>query len=80
MGSWANDHQLIALMRAYVVASNRVENLAGRSDVPVEVVETCRAAQRQAAADYEEALLARGWHIPGLLSSTSTSPRGALTF
>lgn len=70
MGSWTSDQQLIALMRAYVVASNRLENFAGRPDIADEVVDACRVAQRRAAVEYEEALVARGWQIPGLLSGT----------
>ncbi len=79
MGSWTSDRQLLALMRGYVVATNRLEVLEARSAVfeagvrvDTDELRAVRAAQRDAARSFEEALLARGWQIPGV-----SAPPGA---
>ncbi len=73
MGSWTSDRQLLNLMRSYVVATNRLEVLEARLGVlearvavHSDELATMRAAQREAARCFEEALVARGWQIPGL--------------
>ncbi len=65
MGSWVNDSQLLVLMRSYLAAVNRLDQ-AHRDGEPDDEVELLRADKRAAARSYEEALLARGWQIPGL--------------
>ena len=65
MASWTNDSQLHALMRAYLAAVAQLEQ--ARDDaLPDADVERLRSEKRAAAKAYEEALLARGWQIPGL--------------
>jgi hypothetical protein len=60
-----NDSALHALMRAYVAAAARLDQ--ARDDrLPEHELEQLRSAKRDAARAYEEALLARGWQIPGL--------------
>lgn len=65
MASWTNDGQLHALMRAYLSAVSRLDEAIqdGRPDAELEKL---RTDKRSAARAYEEALLARGWQIPGL--------------
>ncbi len=65
MASWTNDMQLHALMRAYVAAVAELEQ-ARDDGLPAADVERLRTEKRAAAQAYEEALLARGWQIPGL--------------
>jgi hypothetical protein len=66
MGSWMNDSQLQSLMGSYLAAANRLDQ-ADRDALPEAEIEQLRAAKRAAARSYEEALLARGWQIPGLV-------------
>jgi hypothetical protein len=65
MASWTNDSQLHALMRAYLAAVAQLEQ-ARTDGTPDTEVERLRTDKRAAARAYEEALLARGWQIPGL--------------
>jgi hypothetical protein len=65
MASWTNDLQLHALMRTYLTTVARLD--AARKDLrPEAEVDRLQAEKRDAARAYEEALLARGWQIPGL--------------
>lgn len=75
MGSWTSDQQLLDLMRSYVVATNRLEVLELREVVNPEVLAAVREAQRQAARAFEDALLARGWQIPGVPGHEPAAPR-----
>ena len=65
MASWTNDGQLHTLMRAYLAAASRLDE-ARDDDLPEAELAQLRARKREAARAYEEALLARGWQIPGL--------------
>ena len=65
MASWTNDGQLHALMRAYLAAASRLDE-ACEDDLSEAELARLRAHKREAARAYEEALLARGWQIPGL--------------
>lgn len=65
MASWTNDSQLHSLMRAYVAAAARLDQ-ARDDHLPQEEIDRLQADKREAARAYEEALLARGWQIPGL--------------
>ena len=65
MASWTNDSQLHALMRAYLTAAARLDQ-ARDDGATTEELDRLLAEKRSAARDYEEALLARGWQIPGL--------------
>lgn len=84
MGSWMSDQQLLDLMRGYVVATNRLEVLESREVVNPEVLEAVRQAQREAARAFEDALLARGWQIPGVagveLPGVRTRPDDVIGF
>ena len=70
MASWTNDPQLHALMRRYVTAVARVD-AAREQRLPGAEIERLDADKRDAARVYEDALLARGWHIPGLAIGSS---------
>lgn len=65
MASWTNDSQLHALMRAYVAAAARLDQ-ARNDHLPPPELDRLQDEKREAARAYEEALLARGWQIPGL--------------
>ncbi len=66
MGSWMNDNQLKTLMGSYLAAANRLDSAVSDGS-PHDVIERLRTEKRSAARAYEEALLARGWQIPGLV-------------
>ena len=65
MASWTNDSQLHALMRAYLAAVARLEQARADGRASAEL-DRLRDEKRDAAKAYEEALVARGWQIPGL--------------
>ncbi len=65
MASWTNDSRLHALMRAYLTAVARLD-LARENASTEDVVDRLVNEKRVAAQAYEEALVARGWQIPGL--------------
>jgi hypothetical protein len=65
MASWTNDSQIHALMRRYLAAGARYDEATERR-LPAAELERLRDEKRDAARDYEEALIARGWQIPGL--------------
>jgi hypothetical protein len=65
MASWTNDSQLHALMRTYLGAVARLDQAAA-DGLPAAELDRLRAEKRDSARAYEDALLARGWHIPGL--------------
>jgi hypothetical protein len=65
MASWTNDGQLQRLMQAYLAAVARLEQGREQS-LSSDDLERLRNQKRSAAQAYEEALLARGWQIPGL--------------
>ena len=65
MASWTNDSRLHTLMRAYVSAVARLDD-AGKTGAPADELDRLRDEKRDAARAYEQALLARGWQIPGL--------------
>jgi hypothetical protein len=66
MASWMNDNQLQTLMGSYLAAANRLDR-ASSDGSPDELVEQLRTEKRTAARAYEQALVARGWQIPGLV-------------
>jgi hypothetical protein len=75
MATWTNDPQLHSLMRAYVSAVARVD-AARAQQLPAADVERLESDKREAARAYEDALLARGWQIPGLaIGSSARSSR-----
>jgi hypothetical protein len=65
MASWTNDSRLHALMRTYLTSVARLD-LARENASPEDVVDRLVNEKRVAAQAYEEALVARGWQIPGL--------------
>jgi hypothetical protein len=65
MASWTNDGRLHGLMRTYLSAVARLD-LARENASPADVIERLVTEKRGAAQAYEEALVARGWQIPGL--------------
>jgi len=65
MASWTNDSRLHALMRTYLTAVARLD-LARENASTEDVVDRLINEKRIAAQAYEEALVARGWQIPGL--------------
>ena len=65
MASWTNDSRLHALMRTYLTAVARLD-LARENASTEDVVDRLVNEKRIAAQAYEEALVARGWQIPGL--------------
>jgi len=65
MASWTNDTQIHTLMRRYLAAVARYDE-AGERRLSGAEVDRLRDEKREAARDYEEALIARGWQIPGL--------------
>jgi hypothetical protein len=65
MGTWVNDRQLLALMRAFVASAGRLEQAECDASLPESEVAGLRMARHRAAEAFEAALLSRGWHIPG---------------
>lgn len=65
MASWTNDGRLHGLMRAYLSAVARLDQ-ARENASPEDAIERLVTEKRIAAQAYEEALVARGWQIPGL--------------
>lgn len=65
MASWTNDSRLHALMRTYLTSVARLD-LARENASAEDVVDRLINEKRIAAQAYEEALVARGWQIPGL--------------
>jgi|GEM_PF-2814275 hypothetical protein len=65
MASWTNDSRLHTLMRTYLTAVARLD-LARENASTEDVVDRLVNEKRIAAQAYEEALVARGWQIPGL--------------
>ena len=65
MASWTNDSHIQTLMRAYVAAASRLDD-ARAAGAEADEIDRLRADKRAAAHAYEEALVARGWQIPGL--------------
>jgi hypothetical protein len=65
MASWTNDGRLHGLMRTYLSAVARLD-LARENASPADVIERLVTEKRLSAQAYEEALVARGWQIPGL--------------
>jgi hypothetical protein len=65
MASWTNDGRLHGLMRAYLAAVARLDT-ARETASPADVIDRLVNEKRIAAQAYEEALVARGWQIPGL--------------
>ena len=65
MASWTNDSHIQALMRAYVAAASRLDD-ARAAGTDGDEIDRLQADKRAAARAYEEALVARGWQIPGL--------------
>jgi hypothetical protein len=65
MASWTNDGRIHGLMRTYLAAVARLD-LARENASRNEVIERLVTEKRIAAQAYEEALVSRGWQIPGL--------------
>jgi hypothetical protein len=58
------DDRLIAAMRDFVTATNRLENLAGRGSTDLRVLEEVSEQRRQAGELLQDALVERGWRRP----------------
>ncbi|MBX6370834.1 MAG: hypothetical protein IRZ02_01075 [Acidothermus sp.] len=65
MASWTNDGQLHVLMREYLDAASRLDE-AREKGLPQAEIDRLSAEKQAAARAYEDALLQRGWQIPGL--------------
>jgi len=65
MASWTNDGRLHGLMRTYLAAVARLDT-ARETASPTDVIDRLVNETRIAAQAYGEALVARGWQIPGL--------------
>ena len=65
MGSWTNDSTLVNLMREFVVATNRIRYAQAHPETEHAAVAALRREQVAVAAAFEQALLERGWQIPG---------------
>jgi len=59
------DDRLMATMRSFVTASNRLENLVGRQGSDLMLMEQVSEDLRLAGIALREALVARGWQSPG---------------
>ncbi len=58
------DDRLIAAMRDFVTATNRLENLAARGSTDLRVLEQVSEQRRQAGELLQDALVERGWRRP----------------
>ena len=58
------DDRLVETMRAFVTASNRLENLTGRSTPDLRMLEQVAEERRRAGEALQEALVQRGWRSP----------------
>jgi hypothetical protein len=65
MGSWTTDSTLVDFMRAFVVATNRLRYAEERNEVDAATMTALQRSQRAAATAFEEAVLERGWQLPG---------------
>ena len=59
------DDKLVDVMRAFVTASNRLDNLGLRDAPDLRLLEEAAEARRQAGLALQEALVERGWRRPG---------------
>ena len=58
------DDRLVEVMRAFVTATNRVQNLSGRETVDLRALESAEQECRDAGTALQEALVERGWRRP----------------
>jgi hypothetical protein len=65
MGSWTSDATLVEFMRAFVVATNRLRYAEQRNEVDAPTMTALQRSQRAAAIAFEDAMLERGWQLPG---------------
>ena len=75
MTSWTSDRALLELMRGYVQAANRLSYAERRVEVPDGEYRDLQQAHELAAAAFEDALVQRGWRIPG----RQPAPRSAVS-
>lgn len=58
------DDRLIAAMRDFVTATNRLENLAARGSSDLRLLEQISEERREAGEHLQQALVERGWRRP----------------
>jgi len=78
MSSWTNDSNLVELMRNFVVATNRIRYAQAHPETEHAAAAALRREQVAAAAAFEQALLERGWQVPG--SRLAQQRAGAVSF
>ena len=78
MGSWTSDGMLLDLMRSVVVATNRLRYAEAKAEVDEPTMKALRRSHSASAAALEQALLERGWQIPG--TGSVPRPRAAVSF
>jgi hypothetical protein len=59
------DDRLVDAMRAFVMATNRVQHVSSQTRLDMHQVEEATASQQAAATALHEALVQRGWRRPG---------------
>ena len=69
VASWTGDHVLLELMRQYVQAANRLNYAERKTAVDDVDYHAQRRAREDAAAALEDALMERGWTVPGRVPS-----------
>ena len=58
------DDRLIAAMRDFVTATNRLENMAARGSTDLRLLEQVSEERRVAGEQLQQALVERGWRRP----------------
>jgi hypothetical protein len=76
--TWTGDLVLLDLMRGYVQAANRMQYAERRIEVNAAEVRELRQQADAAAAALEDALIERGWGVPGAPKVLS-APRAAVS-
>ena len=75
MSAWVHDERVLAVMRAYVTAVNRLEHVVGRAGaIDLVAVEAADRDSAAAAAAFEQALLERGWQPPPAGTGQAVAP------
>ena len=67
MTSWTSDKALLELMRGYVQAANKLSYAERRVERDDKEYRDLQTAHELAAVAFEDALVERGWRIPGRL-------------
>ena len=66
VSTWTSDRVLLDLMRGYVQSANRLQYAERRVEVDDREVRSLRDQHDAAAVAFEDALLERGWSVPGV--------------